>query len=55
MVKKIIVDSCEHCPLRKYEQFLGDGWKHVCQHASAEGLIIRDISIIDPECLLNDD
>ena len=56
MTKKIIVDSCEHCPLREYQQFLGDGFKHICTHTnpSTEGMILLDISILDPDCPLEE-
>lgn len=55
MNKKITeIDCCEHCPLRETSEL----WylpEHVCGHPGSEGMHLEDISIVHPECLLEDD
>ncbi len=53
MNKKITqIDSCEHCPLSHYNDTY---ITYICDHPDTEGMVIKDRSIIHPDCPLNDD
>ena len=55
MVKKIEVDSCEHCPLRENKHdWNGHTWLNVCRHAHTDGMKIGYIDIIHPDCPLKE-
>ena len=60
--KKIVIDSCEHCPLKESETIpvLVDGRTiyYTCRHAHTDGMDINDAvdsRIIHPECPLEGD
>jgi len=47
--KKIVIDSCEHCPLAKWEN------DHiVCTHPDLEGIRVTHLPVIDTDCPLED-
>ena len=48
MDRIIKIDCCEHCPLKHY----GGCDEYVCDHPETEGMVLHDLSIIHPECLL---
>ena len=54
LTKIIEVDSCENCPLMEYRPYVELGLNNICQHVGSEGMIIKNIDVIDPGCLLKD-
>ena len=50
-MKLIKVDCCKHCPL-KCRSFLSGEYE--CQHPTEEGMELDDLSIIHPDCPLDD-
>jgi len=53
-MKQIKVDCCGNCPLR-YESFLmGYGKINRCGHQAIEGMELNDLSIVNPDCPLED-
>lgn len=55
MVKKIEVDSCEHCPFREnVHDWEGHTWYNVCRHPSTDRMMIGHIDIIHPDCKLKE-
>ncbi len=50
-MKKIPVDNCFHCPLRKYY----DGWGNHCEHGNVNHPKIELISFIPKWCPLPED
>ena len=55
MVKKIEVDSCEHCPLRdNFHDWDGHTWSNACRHPQTDGMKIGHIDIIHPDCPLKE-
>ena len=47
--KKIVIDSCEHCPLIGME-----GDHIICTHPATEGIRLYDLTVIDRDCPLLD-
>ena len=54
MSKKIVVDSCKHCPLSEYRRFTVVENDYVCTHPTTDGMEILDTSIIHPDCPLEE-
>ena len=54
MSKKIVVDSCGHCPLSEYRRFTVVENDYICNHAATDGMEITDTSIIHPDCPLEE-
>lgn len=56
--KIIVVDGCEHCPLREQQYDPIDGDHHICTHPSVDGMVV-DAAVyheqIDVECPLVDE
>ena len=55
MTKKIIVDCCEHCPLKDYAFDPRLKGQFVCTHVATERQIIDDVDIVPEWCMLEDD
>jgi hypothetical protein len=53
-MKHIKVDCCEYCPLCHKEWFSMRGIIGKCQHPEMEDVELGDLSIIDPDCPLED-
>ena len=54
MSKKIVVDSCYHCPLRESYPLKEAITVYVCRHAHTDGMEILDTSTIHPNCPLEE-
>ena len=55
MSNKIIVDSCRFCPLKIIDHLLSSGTRvDICTHNMSKGMIIRNLSIIHPDCPLEE-
>ena len=48
--KKIVVDSCEHCPLHELR-----GGHYYCTHAATDGMLLFDLYDVPKQCPLEGD
>jgi len=49
-MKLIKVDCCGHCPLRERQNY----FDNFCTNSATDGMELTDLSIIHPDCPLED-
>jgi hypothetical protein len=53
-MKQIKIDSCGDCPLNsKFFSITENAWKGECEHYFVEGMELTDLSVIHPDCPLD--